>query len=122
LRTGSSDEYRNIGNAVVHNVNLPASYSHVFVPATQHLADDPRMRAWIDAYSIANPPSPSTVPEGDSANVLWPPMYGPASRGIGVLKRSASYALDAARATNREVNWRNAERGSLGGHPITKLR
>jgi hypothetical protein len=25
-------------------------------------------------------------------------QYGPASRGIGVLKRSASYALDAARA------------------------
>ena len=69
--SGNADKYRNVGNALVHNVNLPASYSHVFVPATKHLIADPRMRAWLNAYSLDNPPDPSTIPQGDNANALW---------------------------------------------------
>ena len=67
----NDDEYHKVGNAVVHNVNLPASYSHVFVPATQHLADDPRMREWINAYSIDDPTPEDKVPQGNNANALW---------------------------------------------------
>src|SRR5207249_6608087 len=51
-----ADEYRTQGTAVVHNVNLPSSYNHVFVPNTQHLADDPRMRDWINRYAAGTPP------------------------------------------------------------------
>jgi hypothetical protein len=67
----SADEYRTAGNAVVHNVNLPASYNHVFVPSTQHLADDPRMRDWINRYAAEKPADLSSLPSGSSDNVLW---------------------------------------------------
>jgi hypothetical protein len=66
-----ADEYRTTGNAVVHNVNLPASYNHVFVPSTQHLAADPRMRDWINRFATENPADLSSLPEGLSDNVLW---------------------------------------------------
>ena len=36
--------------AQVRNVLLPAEYSHVFVAATSHLARDPALREWINAY------------------------------------------------------------------------
>ena len=39
-----------IGSAVVRNVTLPATYSHIGLPDTLHLAVDARTRAWIDAY------------------------------------------------------------------------
>jgi hypothetical protein len=67
----STDEYRATGNAVVHNVNLPASYNHVFVPNTQHLAADPRMREWINRYATDKPADLSSLPDGVSDNVLW---------------------------------------------------
>jgi len=67
----SADEYRTTGNAVVHNVNLPGSYNHVFVPSTQHLAADPRMRDWINRYATGKPADLSSLPEGPSDNVLW---------------------------------------------------
>ncbi|HEV8552326.1 MAG TPA: hypothetical protein VGR65_02920 [Casimicrobiaceae bacterium] len=67
----AADEYRTTGNAVVHNVNLPASYNHVFVPSTQHLAADPRMRDWINRHATGNPADLSSLPEGLSDNVLW---------------------------------------------------
>ena len=38
------------GGARVRNVELPADYSHVFVPQTSHLARDPAMRVWLNAY------------------------------------------------------------------------
>jgi hypothetical protein len=65
------DVYRKVGNAVVHNVNLPASYSHIFVPETQHLAADAHMRAWINAYSLDDPESASSLPAENNANALW---------------------------------------------------
>jgi hypothetical protein len=67
----SADEYRTQGAAVVHNVNLPSSYNHVFVPNTQHLADDPRMRDWINRYAIGKAADLSNLPGGPSDNVLW---------------------------------------------------
>lgn len=67
----SADEYRSTGNAVVHNVNLPATYNHVFVPRTQHLVSDPRTRDWINRYTPGKPVDMSGLPEGQTDNVLW---------------------------------------------------
>jgi hypothetical protein len=66
-----ADQYRPMGHAVVHNVNLPATYNHVFVPNTRHLADDPRMREWINRYQTARTADLSSLPDGANDNVLW---------------------------------------------------
>jgi hypothetical protein len=47
---GSTAGYKARGNSQVRNVELPIEYSHVFVAATSHLARDPLMREWINAY------------------------------------------------------------------------
>jgi len=47
---GAGTNFRANGAAKVRNVELPSEYSHVFVPATSHLAQDPVMRDWINAY------------------------------------------------------------------------
>jgi hypothetical protein len=60
--------FRATGRAQVDNVLLPASYSHVGAPLTDHLAADPRTRGWIDRYDPRQPPAP--VPEGDTRNLL----------------------------------------------------
>lgn len=67
----TADQYRTTGNAVVHNVDLPASYNHVFVPSTRHLADDPRMREWINRYQTSEAADLSSLPQVASDNVLW---------------------------------------------------
>ena len=61
------ERYRAIGIARVRNVTLPASYSHIGLPLTAHLAADPVTRAWIDAY---DPATPLPAPEGiDTSNL-----------------------------------------------------
>jgi hypothetical protein len=52
-----SDPYRAKGSATVRNVILPAAYTHIGLPVTLHLANDPATRAWIEAY----------VPDGNAA-------------------------------------------------------
>ena len=47
---GAGKKYEAKGAARVRNVELPMNYSHVFVTATSHLARDPAMREWINAY------------------------------------------------------------------------
>jgi hypothetical protein len=71
--TGSqSPAYQHNGTAIVRNVDLPASYSHVFVPVTQSLAGNPHMREWLNAYvpgsSNGEPPGSS---EGRATNALF---------------------------------------------------
>jgi len=39
------------GTAKVRNLELPATYSHVFLPAVQELAKDPATRARLNAYA-----------------------------------------------------------------------
>ena len=65
------DLYRQTGNAKVHNVNLPIGYSHVTVPNTDYLIDEPRKRAWINAYTGAKDIDAATIPGGDDSHVLW---------------------------------------------------
>lgn len=67
---GAGPDYRANGAAKVRNVELPADYSHVFVAQTSHLARDPAMREWINAYA------PGRVAElppnvASTENSLW---------------------------------------------------
>ncbi len=59
------------GKATVRNVTLPAEYSHVFVPATAHLAESAAMRAWINDFDPDNKAGRAPLPEGDASNVMW---------------------------------------------------
>ncbi len=65
------DAYRQTGHAVVNNVNLPASYNHVFVPNTELLASDTRARDWINNHGMDGQADASTVPDGSNDNVIW---------------------------------------------------
>jgi hypothetical protein len=50
------------GSARVRNVVLPASYSHIDLPRTAHLASQPATRAWIEDFT----PGSSTPPPADA--------------------------------------------------------
>ena len=66
-----AEPYRAMGSARVRNVTLPASYSHIGLPSTQHLAAQPRARHWIDEYVPGT--SSATLPdrvEVDLVNLL----------------------------------------------------
>ena len=63
-----SARYAATGSAHVRNVTLPASYRHVDLPRTEHLATNPVTRAWIDAY---RPDAPAPLPDGvDTTNLV----------------------------------------------------
>jgi hypothetical protein len=68
--SGSASDFRAIGKAQVRNVRLPASYAHVTVAATSHLARSSAMREWLNAY---RPGQVDGVPvgEGSTENALW---------------------------------------------------
>lgn len=68
---GSSNEYEPNGTARVRNVMLPASYSHVFVPFTKHLAKEKEMRDWINNYLPSEKPVLDVSFESSSTNILW---------------------------------------------------
>jgi len=62
-------KYHANGLAKVRNVELPADYSHVFVPAASPLARDATMRAWLNAYVPGSTMPPPVV--ADSNNDEW---------------------------------------------------
>ncbi len=67
---GSGARYRPLGSAKVRNVELPADYSHVFVAATAHLAREPALRDWINAYRPEHPADPPQE-QSNTTNLLW---------------------------------------------------
>ncbi len=67
---GPSNRYEANGRASVRNVRLPASYSHVFVPTTSHLAESAETRDWINNYVPTEEPELSREFEAPSANIL----------------------------------------------------
>jgi hypothetical protein len=67
---GVTRDYRATGTATVRNVGLPVGYSHVFVPSTSHLARDPAMRAWLNAY-VPGQPQPLPADAVSTENSLW---------------------------------------------------
>jgi hypothetical protein len=60
-----------VGKAHVRNVTLPAEYSHVFVPVTAQLAEDPAMRDWINAYQPDDEAGRAPLPQFNADNVLF---------------------------------------------------
>ena len=65
-----AEPYSAIGTAMVRNVTLPSTYSHIGIPHTEHLAANAVTRAWIDAYipgaGIAMPVQPGV----DTTNLV----------------------------------------------------
>ena len=59
--------YAALDRAAVRTVVLPESYHHLTLPRTAHLAADPAMRAWIDAWS---PGATTPPPDGDTTNLV----------------------------------------------------
>jgi hypothetical protein len=59
-----------------HATLLPASYSHIMIPKTEHLATNPLTRAWIAAYVPASdlppfPPATASTPRTSCADVWY---------------------------------------------------
>ena len=59
--------YRPLAHAAVRSVALPESYHHLTLPRAAHLAADPVIHAWIDAWS---PQSTAAPPAGDTSNLV----------------------------------------------------
>lgn len=59
--------YEPVDHAHVRTVVLPDGYHHLTLPHAAHLAADPAMHGWIDAWSpgVAQPP-----PVGDTSNLV----------------------------------------------------
>jgi hypothetical protein len=66
---GDPDPYVATGSAHVRNVTLPASYTHIGLPDTLHLAVDERTRAWIDAY-VPDAREGALPADADTTNIL----------------------------------------------------
>ncbi len=92
-----AEPYAATGSATVRNVTLPASYSHIGLPETRHLATNTVTRAWINAYS------PGTVAElpNDGAVDVTNIMHA-ADIWYSVKKRWCLEAQRRARAANSE--------------------
>jgi hypothetical protein len=68
---GGDSHYTHNGTAKVRNVDLPATYSHVFVPATGSLPENPEVRAWINDYAPGGQHDTSSLPVEAAQHVLW---------------------------------------------------
>jgi len=60
--------YTPLGKAHVRTVVLPGSYHHLGLPRAAHLAADPDIRAWIDAWSPDR--AAGAPPAGDTSNLV----------------------------------------------------
>jgi hypothetical protein len=68
---GAAKKYRPSGTAQVRNVRLPVSYNHITVPVTAHLAQDQKIRDWINQYVPGEGPELRAVSDSPSDNILW---------------------------------------------------
>jgi hypothetical protein len=68
---GGDSHYAHNGTARVRNVDLPATYSHVFVPAVGPLPENPEVRAWINDYTPRGEHDTSMLPVEAAQHVLW---------------------------------------------------
>ena len=66
----TAEPYVATGTATVRNVLLPATYTHIGLPATEHLAAQPATRAWIDAYVPGAPPPLPDTADVDVRNLV----------------------------------------------------
>jgi hypothetical protein len=68
---GGDSHYHHNGTAKVRNVDLPATYSHVFVPLVAALPQEPVVRAWLNAYVPDEQHDMSSLPAEAAQHVLW---------------------------------------------------
>jgi hypothetical protein len=68
---GLPSRYTPNGLAQVRNVRLPVVTNHVTAASSAHLAKDPAMRDWINAYTPGMAGSMPPLPEGDASNIEW---------------------------------------------------
>jgi len=66
----TAEPYVATGTAAVRNVLLPATYTHIGLPAMEHLAAQPATRAWIDAYTPEAPPPLPNAADADVRNLV----------------------------------------------------
>lgn len=68
---GGAEPYQPEGSAAVRNVTLPAAYSHIAIPMTEHLAVHGATRNWISEYVPGEPPPafPANL-NVDATNIL----------------------------------------------------
>jgi hypothetical protein len=71
LGFGPGNRYEPNGTARVRNVTLPATYSHVTVPTTRHLAESHDIRDWLNTYTPSDEPELNVTFESSSTNILW---------------------------------------------------
>ncbi|RJQ44501.1 MAG: hypothetical protein C4538_10115 [Nitrospiraceae bacterium] len=71
LGFGDINKYEPNGTAIIRNVRLPASYSHVIVPVTRHLAKHQDTRDWINAYVPSEEPELDVELKSSTSNILW---------------------------------------------------
>jgi len=68
---GGAEPYRPEGSAAVRNVTLPADYSHIAIPMTEHLALHGATRNWINKYVPGDlPPTFPASLNVDATNIL----------------------------------------------------
>ena len=65
-----AEPYAATGSALVHNVTLPASYTHIGLPQTEQLAAHPVTRTWVEAYVPGRTGSVPIATGVDTTNLL----------------------------------------------------
>lgn len=63
--------YQGTGKVTVRNIQLPANYNHVLVPATSSLAQDASLRDWINAFVPGQAMDTSKLPEDAQQHIMW---------------------------------------------------
>ena len=102
---GGDSHYTQNGTATVRNVDLPVTYSHVFVPAAGALPEDPDVRHWINAYVPGGKHDTSSLPVEAAQHVLWA-----ADVWYSIKKHWCLEAQRLVRAERMRAPTQNAER------------
>jgi pimeloyl-ACP methyl ester carboxylesterase len=102
---GGDSHYQKNGTANVRNVELPATYSHVFVPAVGSLPEEAAVREWINDYVPGQPHDTSSLPFEAAQHVLWA-----ADVWYSIKKHWCLEAQRLVRAERARVPTRSAER------------
>jgi pimeloyl-ACP methyl ester carboxylesterase len=105
---GGDSHYHHNGTAKVRNIDLPVTYSHVFVPAVGSLPEEPGVRAWINDYVPGGEHDTSSLPVEAAQHVLWA-----ADVWYSIKKHWCLEAQRLVRAERMRVPTQNAERNRI---------
>jgi len=102
---GGDSQYHHNGTAKVRNIDLPVTYSHVFVPLVAALPEEPQVRAWINDYMPGRRHDTSSLPVEAAQHVLWA-----ADVWYSIKKHWCLEAQRLVRAERMRVPTQNADR------------